>query len=512
MTNKPVAVIDIGSITARLKIFSINSKGIPKLIEAVRKVTHTGSGSFISGRIETAQVDSLCKCLNMFADKCKEYKVSNTICVATSAFRDAENSDIVVEKIRNRTGFRVEVLDNSMERYYQTVAVQALYPDFRKMTEEGTMILDLGAGSMQATVFDKSELLFSQNILLGAMRVSELLSDLENKTTRYKDVLEEFVTQDLNDYHAVEPKGIIYKTLIAFSGEMGYIKKLAGYDSLSNVVMTRTEFLKVYDYLIKSRPSDLTLNDNVPSPVAPLLLPAALIVKNMVEYTGVQNIHFPHISLCDGIMWDYCYRHMKYKLPVKPDSFLISMARNTAKRYRCDKKHIEFVESAALEIFDEMRKYSGLTERDRLLLQLAAIMHELGKFIAARDYSGASYDIIMRIKPIGLSPEELNVIALVVRLYSIENLYNNNYYSLLNSSDKVTVSKLTAILRLADSLNASHKEKIRKMTIFMQGDDLHISCAASADMSFEEWAFEHRCELFEEVMGIKPVLRVRRDR
>jgi len=46
----------------------------------------------------------------------------------------------------------------------------------------------------------------------------------------------------------------------------------------------------------------------------------------------------------------------------------------------------------------------------------------------------------------------------------------------------------------------------------MQGDDLHISCVASADMSFEEWAFEHRCELFEEVMGIKPVLRVRRDR
>ncbi|MBP5654330.1 MAG: hypothetical protein J6X33_02330 [Clostridiales bacterium] len=512
MTNKPVAVIDIGSITARIKIFDINAKGKPKLIEAVRKVTHIGSGSFISGRIETAQVDALCKCLNMFRDKCKEYKVSKVFCVATGAFRDAENSDVVVEKIRNRTGFRIDVLDNSMERYYQNIAVQALYPDFKKMTEDGTMILDLGAGSMQATVFDKSELVFSQNILLGAMRVSELLSDLENRTTHYKDVLEEFVTQDLNDYHAVEPKGIIYKTLIAFSGEMGYIKKLAGYDPLSNAVMSRDDFLKVYDYLLRARPTDLTLKDNVPSPIAPLLLPAALIVKNMLEYTGVENIHLPHVSLCDGIIWDYCYRHMKYKLAVKPDSYLVSMARNTAKRYRCDKKHIEFVETASLAIFDEMRKYSGLSERDRLLLQLAAIMHELGKFIAARDYSEASYDIIMRIKPIGLSPEELNMVALVVRLYSKVNLYNNYYYSLLTPSGKVTVSKLTAILRLADSLNASHKEKIKKMTVFMQGDDLHISCVSEADMSFEEWAFDHRCELFEEVMGIKPVLRVRREK
>lgn len=512
MTNKPVAVIDIGSITARIKIFDIGAKGKPKLIEAVRKVIHIGSGSIISGRIEAPQVDSLCRCLLMFKDKCKEYKVSKVFCVATSAFRDAENADIVVEKIRNRTGFEIEVIDNSMERYYQTIAVQSIYPDFKKMTEEGTMIVDIGAGSMQATVFDKSELVFSQNILLGALRVSELLSDLENRTTQYKDVLEEFVTQDLNDYHAVEPKGISYKTLIAFSGEMGYIKKLAGFEPMSNVVMTREEFIKVYEYLLKARPTDLTLKDNVPSPVSPLLLPAALIIKNMLEYTGVDMIHMPHVSLCDGIIWDYCHRNMKLKLPVKPDSYLVSMARNTAKRYRCDKKHIEFVEKASLDIFDEMRKLSGLGDRDRLYLQLAAIMHELGKFVAARDYGEASYDIIKRIKPIGLDPDELNMIALVVRLYSKENLYHNYYYGLLTPAQKVTVSKLTAILRLADSLNASHKEKVKKLSVFIQGDDLHISCIASADMSFEEWAFDHRSGLFEEVMGIKPVLRVRREK
>ena len=95
-----------------------------------------------------------------------------------------------------------------------------------------------------------------------------------------------------------------------------------------------------------------------------------------------------------------------------------------------------------LDIFDEMRKLSGLTERDRLYLQLAAIMHELGKFVAARDYGEASYDIIKRIKPIGLDPDELNMVALVVRLYSKENLYNNYYYGLLTPREKVTVSKV----------------------------------------------------------------------
>ena len=66
--------------------------------------------------------------------------------------------------------------------------------------------------------------------------------------------------------------------------------------------LTKEEFLKVYEYLLKTRPSALTLLDKVPSMIAPLLLPTALIVKNMLEYTGVDSIYMPHASLSDGIV------------------------------------------------------------------------------------------------------------------------------------------------------------------------------------------------------------------
>jgi len=249
----------------------------------------------------------------------------------------------------------------------------------------------------------------------------------------------------------------------------------------------------------------------VPSLISPLLLPSALIVRNMLEYTGVDTLYLPHVSLSDGIIYEYCYRELGYKLAVKPENYMVTAARNMSKRYRCDKKHIEFVEEAALRIFDETRKISGLGARERLLMQLAAILHEVGKFVAARNYSDASYDIIKKTKLIGLSEEELNIVALVVRLYSKGNMYDSYYYSLLQPSEKVVVSKLTAILKLADSLDAAHKEKISKMSVVLHPDSLHISCESPKDMSFEEWAFEHRRELFEEVMGINPVLRVRRE-
>jgi exopolyphosphatase/guanosine-5'-triphosphate,3'-diphosphate pyrophosphatase len=90
------------------------------------------------------------------------------------------------------------------------------------------MVLDIGSGSMQATLYDKSDLVFSQNTRLGSLRVSELLSDLAKQTTHYTEVLEEYISQDLAEYHAIEPKNIKYKNLIVFGSDMGFIKALAG--------------------------------------------------------------------------------------------------------------------------------------------------------------------------------------------------------------------------------------------------------------------------------------------
>lgn len=510
MAKKLLAVIDIGSLTARLKIFEIGSNGKPKEVEAVRKFTGLGTQSYSSGIIQTNQVDELCKCLKMFDEKCKEYRVARVFCVATSAFRDASNAEVVIEKVRTRTGFKIHVLDNSMERYYQTLAVQALYPDFASMIADGTMMLDIGSGSIQASVYDKSEFIFSQNLLLGSLRIAGMLADLQNKTTHYEEVIEEFISQDFEDYHAVEPKGITYKNLIAFSGEMGYIKKLAGYDSMDSAVVRKEEFLKAYDYLLKTRPADLTLNDNIPSMIAPLLLPTALLIKNMLEYTGVDTIYLPHASLSDGIIYYYCVKAHSFKPEISPDSYLISASRHIAKRYRSSKKHIEYVEQTALKFFDETRKISGLGSRDRLLLQVAVSLHEIGKFVHSRNHSEAAYSIIKNTNLMGLDHDEINMVAIIVRLYPRSNPYDSYYYSLLPSDRKVIVSKLTSILKIADALDASHKEKGDNIQCKIKDGEFVITCDTSEDMSFEKWAFENRCNMFEDVMGIKPVLKTRR--
>ena len=292
-SKQTVAVIDLGSLSLRMKIFQLNRKESPKEIESLRRFLALGAQTYRYGSISESQVAELCEILSGFVIKMKEYKISKSLCVATSAFREAENRDFVVEQIRLKTGLVVQILDNATERYYHTLSLKELMGDFEKIIQTGTLILDLGAGSIQTSVFDKSEFIFSQNMLLGSLRISELLSDLEKQTPHYKEVLEEFISHDLDDYHAVEPKGIEYRNMIAFGSDIGFIKGLAGFSPREYCFFTEKKFLEVFDYLLKVKPTDLVLTRNISSATANLLLPTALIIKKTLESTGLEGIHIP---------------------------------------------------------------------------------------------------------------------------------------------------------------------------------------------------------------------------
>ena len=85
------------------------------------------------------------------------------------------------------------------------------------------------------------------------------------------------------------------------------------------------------------------------------------------------------------------------------------------RRYRCNTSHSESVEEYALIIFDAIRKISGLTKRDRLLLQIGAILHDCGKFVSIKNVDECGYFIVLSTEIIGLSHAERKMVAGVVR-------------------------------------------------------------------------------------------------
>lgn len=173
------------------------------------------------------------------------------------------------------------------------------------------------------------------------------------------------------------------------------------------------------------------------------------------------------------------------------------------------KKRSETLERIALTIFDSMKRIHGMGKRERLLLQLAARLHDCGKYISMVNLGKCSYNIIMSTEIIGLSHKEREIVANVVKYNHEPFVYYNaaDGESALDEDAYLVVAKLTAILRVANGLDRSHKQKFKDIKTAVKDDRLVIQVETAADITLERGLFTKRADFFEEVYSIRPVIR-----
>ena len=250
---------------------------------------------------------------------------------------------------------------------------------------------------------------------------------------------------------------------------------------------------------------------------ASLLMPCAVIYRKFLEMTGAEMIWIPGVRLCDGIAAEFAADKKLIKFRHNFDNDIISTSRSMAKRYQCLSRHTETVEKYVLQIFDTMRKYHGMGQRERLLLQIAVLIHACGKFISVRNSNECAYNIIMSTEIIGISHLEREIIANVVR-YNIRD-FDYNMVRMETELDEVTdsfsgqnevmllIAKLTAMLRLANSMDRGHSAKLADCRMTVKDQNLIITTDYHGDITLESVSFEQKAAFFEEIFGIRPVLR-----
>jgi exopolyphosphatase/guanosine-5'-triphosphate,3'-diphosphate pyrophosphatase len=188
---------------------------------------------------------------------------------------------------------------------------------------------------------------------------------------------------------------------------------------------------------------------------------------------------------------------------------IIAASRVIAKRYKSSKQHVEHVEELCIEIFNKTRKIHGLGQRERLLLQIAAILHDCGKYISLTNYYECVYNIVMATEIIGLSHRERRMIATIVRFDTAEFGYYDDWFRStgVTREEYIIITKLTAILRIANALDRSCTQKCRGASVTVKNDQLQISVATQEDLTLEALTLEQRADFFEEVFSIRPVIR-----
>ena len=513
MSVKTFAAIDVGSFEVSMKIVEFSGKNKSRVLEHLRQRISLGYDTYNKGKISNERMEELCRTLKEFAAIMKTYQVDDYKAYGTSAIRETENTSIVLDQIELRTGIKIEFISNSEQRFLDYKAIAFSGETFNNIIKEGTAIVDIGGGSIQISLFDKDMLIATQNIKLGVLRMQSWINCINVTGSQYECLIDEMAMAQLGTFKKLYLKDYVIKNLIVVDDYLSVYLARKIREIGSSAIVSLVEYEKFLESLRTSSIPEIARKLNVSEEYATLTFISSLLVKNVMGLMNAQNIWAPGVSLCDGIAYEYAEKHRLLSCNHDFEKDIIACARNISKRYMGSKKRGETLENIALTIFDSIKKLHGLGNRERLYLRLAALLHDCGKYISMVDIGETSYHIIMATEIIGLSHAEREIVANVVRFNHTPFIYYRDMRAQntkLSKEAYLIVAKLTAILRVANGLDRSHKEKLKEIRAKLKEDELILTVDSQVDISLEKGLFEKRASFFQEVFSVRPVIRQRK--
>ena len=503
------AAIDVGSYEVSMKIFELSRKVGFKELTDIRYRLELGKGAYSRGKLERDMVDALCEILLDFKRVMKEFGAEAYRACATSVFRELKNPIVILEQVFQRTGIQVEILSNAEQHFLGYKSIAAIETGFKKMIQKGTAILDVGGGSLQVSLFDKDALVTTQSLKMGSMRVRERLKELEKTSNHYEQLVEEFIRNDIMSFQRLYLKDRDIKNVILMGD---FLTDTIFQEERRDNIVTKAEFMNKYEQVADMPVQQLSEMMEIDPEYASLVVPTMVICKNFIEVFNAEALWVPGLSLLDGIAYDFAEKKKFIKSAHNFENDIIVASKNIAKRYSTGKNHINGTTEIALAIFDSIKKVHGMGARERLLLQIAVLLHDCGKYISMGDVSECSYRIIMETEIIGLSTRERNIIANVVR-YNTKEFRHYGTYESGTTADRdnyLLIAKLTAILRIANAMDRSHYQKVTDIRTVLKERELSVIVDSPRDLSLELGLLRDKVEFFEEVFGIHLVLRRKR--
>lgn len=507
MSVKTFAAIDVGSFELAMKIFEFSGKNKMREIDCVRQRLDLGSDTYAYGKISNEKIDELCRTLKEFHGIMKTYRVEAYRAYGTSAVRETENATIIQDQIEQRTGIRVDLLSNSEQRFLDYKSIASKGETFRKIIEERTAIVDIGGGSIQISLFDNDTLVSTQNLRLGVLRIQERLHHLNARHNQLENLIDEMVTSQLSTYRKLYLKDKQLQNIIIVDDYISpWAVKRVNNDS-SKAMTGIEEFEGFLEQLRTRSNTELAQAMDMPEEKIPLLFISAVMAGRISQLMGAERIWTPGVTLCDGIAYEYAEQIKMFRGEHDFEKDIIACAMNISKRYMGSKKRSETLENISNTIFDSMKRIHGLGKREKLYLQIAAILHDCGKYISLVNIGESSYNIIMATEIIGLSHLEREIVANVVRFNHSKFVYYGELSNGLDKESYLVVAKLTAILRLSNSLDRSHKQKFKGMKAALQENELILAVDTLEDITLEKGFFTGSAAFFQEVYSIIPVLK-----
>jgi exopolyphosphatase/guanosine-5'-triphosphate,3'-diphosphate pyrophosphatase len=276
--------------------------------------------------------------------------------------------------------------------------------------------------------------------------------------------------------------------------------------SLSRVGLTQLE--RLTDRVLGMSEDELVRKFELTFPEAATVGPALLAYVLLAKELGLREVLVTSITLRDGLLREMSHRSSWTE---EFSRQIIRSAIDLGRRYEFDEPHALHVAKLSQVLFHQLRGEHQLDARYEIVLYVAALLHEIGLFVSTHSSHKHSMYLIRNSELFGLSRKDHLLASLVARYHRRASpLPTHEGYAALDRHDRVAVTQMAAILRVAIALDDSRSQRIHELTCDIEDGRLVISIPMVEDLSLEQLALRQNGGLFEETFGLALLLRMQR--
>lgn len=458
--GQTIAIIDIGTNSARLLVVRVNPDLSYKIISQRKESIRLGQGEFPSMQLQPEAMHRALLVCHRFVEMAKAKQVDEILAVATSATRDARNQAEFLRRLRREAGLEVRVISGKEEARLIYIGISSgLHLEGRR-----ALFLDIGGGSTELIVGHQLEYDYLDTLQLGHIRLTMnfLKDDTEPiSQERYQQIQEHVrdvavrVLQKASQFEldvAVGSSGTI-ENLAEMAARRSQDPAEASPSTLSLAALTG----------LRQQLCGLPLNerrkfDGMDEDRADVIIAGAAILETIMQELKIEEIRVSDRSLRDGLLLDYLSR-LGRQHPEAGSSFRETSVIRLGRSLGFNEAHARQVAGLSLQLFDSSLEleFHDYGEWERDMLYYASLLHDIGISLSYSSHHSHSYYFIQNADLLGFDQTELQIMATLAYFHR-KQAPKKKYkpYRRLRKPMRKRIRKLSSLLAIAESLDRSH--------------------------------------------------------